>query len=103
MSEILALRQDQQTLVDPMLRLHSDEAFEIIQCAVIRHALIIDPHPTTIAGTISHFLFDLSKDPGELNELSRDRDKFAPMKTAFDDKVASLRMLHTDPAPYIAR
>jgi choline-sulfatase len=49
------------------------------------------------------FLFDLSKDPGELNELSRDRDKFVPMKAAYDDKVASLRMLHTDPAPYIAR
>ncbi|HSY23675.1 MAG TPA: sulfatase [Polyangiaceae bacterium] len=50
-----------------------------------------------------YFLFDLSKDPGELNELSRDRDKFLPMKAAFDDKVASLRNLHTDPAPYIAR
>ncbi len=49
------------------------------------------------------FLFDLAHDPGELNELSRNRALYAPMKAAFDDKVATLHTVHVDPAPYIAR
>ncbi len=49
-------------------------------------------------------LYDLARDPQELSDLSRrDRLGFAQMREAFDEKLASLHMIHVDPAPYEAR
>jgi hypothetical protein len=59
LGKVLALGHDQQTLVDPMLSRHSDQVFEVIQCAVVGHILIIDPHPATIRRGVPLFLFDL--------------------------------------------
>ncbi|MDP9150290.1 MAG: sulfatase-like hydrolase/transferase [Myxococcota bacterium] len=50
-----------------------------------------------------YFLFDLAKDPGERNDLTRDRPLFRRMVEAFDEKRATLREIHVDPAPYEAR
>jgi len=49
-------------------------------------------------------LYDLSRDPGENDNLARkDRDEFARMRSAFDDKLSQLHEIHVDPAPYEAR
>jgi choline-sulfatase len=50
------------------------------------------------------FLFDLSRDEAEVDELSRrDRASFGRTFTAFEEKLASLHEIHVDPAPYEAR
>jgi arylsulfatase A-like enzyme len=45
-----------------------------------------------------YFLFDLTRDPDELNDLSRDRALLGPMKSAYEDKVAGLHMVRINPA-----
>jgi arylsulfatase A-like enzyme len=51
-----------------------------------------------------YLLYDLSHDEAEADELSRrDRGSFTRMFAAFQDKLASLREIHVDPAPYKAR
>ncbi|HEY8040115.1 MAG TPA: hypothetical protein VIF15_09995, partial [Polyangiaceae bacterium] len=50
-----------------------------------------------------NLVFDLAKDPGELNDLSRDRAVLSRMMDAFDEKLSSLHEIHVDPAPYEAR
>jgi hypothetical protein len=50
-----------------------------------------------------YFVFDLSADPSERSDLSRDRGLFARMREAFDDKLATLHEIHVDPAPYDSR
>jgi arylsulfatase A-like enzyme len=48
-------------------------------------------------------LYDLSKDPGEVDNLARrDRTLFAEMRSVFDDKLSTLHEIHVDPAPYEA-
>jgi arylsulfatase A-like enzyme len=54
-------------------------------------------------GAAWFFLFDLSEDPGELNDLGHDRAKFAEMRQVFDEKLATLHTIRVDPAPYQAR
>jgi arylsulfatase A-like enzyme len=49
-----------------------------------------------------YLVFDLSKDPGEVNDLGRDRGLLSRMMEAYDDKLATLREIHVDPAPYEA-
>ena len=49
-------------------------------------------------------LYDLSRDPGEQDNLARkDRNAFATMREVFDDKLSTLHEIHVDPAPYEAR
>jgi hypothetical protein len=50
-----------------------------------------------------YLLFDLAADPGELNDLSRDREALAQMKAYFEDMLGTLRVIRVDPAPYQAR
>ncbi len=45
-----------------------------------------------------YLLFDLARDPGELNDLSRDRALLAGMKSAYDDKAAGLHTIRVSPA-----
>jgi len=45
-----------------------------------------------------YLLFDLAHDPGELNDLSRDRAELARMKSAYEDKAAGLRTMRVNPA-----
>jgi choline-sulfatase len=69
-------------------------------------ALIHGPTPgwkLLSEGAAWYFLFDLSHDPAEANDLSRDKAKFAELRAAFDEKLAALRTIHVDPAPYQAR
>lgn len=54
-------------------------------------------------GAAWYFLFDLARDPGELNDIGHDRARLAEMRAAFDQKLATLRQIHVDPAPYEAR
>jgi arylsulfatase A-like enzyme len=54
-------------------------------------------------GAAWFFLFDLNNDPGELTDISRDRARLLEMRSAFDDKLATLHTIHVDPAPYQAR
>jgi arylsulfatase A-like enzyme len=54
-------------------------------------------------GAAWYFLFDLSRDPGELNDIGRDRARLTDMRAAFDQKLATLRPILVDPAPYEAR
>jgi arylsulfatase A-like enzyme len=44
------------------------------------------------------FLFDLARDPGELNDLSRDRTTFAAMKAAYEEKAAELHPVRVEPS-----
>jgi len=73
-----------------------------------QHRAII--HGTTPGMKLMHeggpvwHLYDLARDPQELSDLSRrDRADFDELREAFDDKLASLHMIHVDPAPYEAR
>ncbi|MDP9037586.1 MAG: sulfatase-like hydrolase/transferase [Myxococcota bacterium] len=50
-----------------------------------------------------YFLFDLARDPGERNDLTRDRPMFRSMVEAFEEKRGTLHEIHVDPAPYEAR
>jgi arylsulfatase A-like enzyme len=51
-----------------------------------------------------YLLFDLSRDEAEVDDLSRrDRGSLARMVDAFDEKLAALREIHVDPAPYEAK
>jgi hypothetical protein len=75
---------------------------------VSQHRAII--HGTTPGMKLMHeggpvwHLYDLARDPQELSDLSRrDRLGFDEAREAFDDKLASLHMIHVDPAPYEAR
>jgi choline-sulfatase len=43
-----------------------------------------------------YLLFDLAKDPGELNDLSRSRDMLRPMLEAYQDKLASLHEVRAE-------
>jgi arylsulfatase A-like enzyme len=44
-------------------------------------------------GAAWFFLFDLSRDPGELSDLGRDRAKLAEMRAAFDEKLSTLHQV----------
>ena len=74
---------------------------------VSQHRAII--HGTTPGLKLMHeggpvfLLFDLSRDPGELEDLSRDRAALARMKEVYEDKLSSLHEIHVDPAPYESR
>jgi arylsulfatase A-like enzyme len=51
-----------------------------------------------------YLLYDLSRDEAEADDLSRrDRATFGRMFDVFQEKLASLREIHVDPAPYKAR
>ncbi|MCL2448433.1 MAG: sulfatase-like hydrolase/transferase [Polyangiaceae bacterium] len=54
-------------------------------------------------GAAWYFLFDLSRDPGELNDLARDKAKFSDLREVFDAKLSTLHTIHVAPAPYQAR
>src|SRR5262245_43209728 len=56
--QIQTLRPDPPTHVARRLGRPTQPAFEIIQGAGIGSFLILDPHPTTIAGALSHGRFD---------------------------------------------
>jgi arylsulfatase A-like enzyme len=43
-----------------------------------------------------YLLFDLAKDPGELNDLSRSRDVFRPMLEVFQERLASLHEVRAE-------
>jgi len=45
-------------------------------------------------GGALYFVFDLSKDPGELQDLAGNRAMFAPLMQAFDDRLANLQPGH---------
>ena len=45
-----------------------------------------------------YLLFDLARDPSELNDLSRDRALLDRMKSAYEDKVAGLHTMRVSPA-----
>ncbi len=45
-----------------------------------------------------YLLYDLARDPGELNDLSRDRATLAAMKSVYEQKVAGLHALSVNPA-----
>jgi hypothetical protein len=44
-----------------------------------------------------YFAFDLTKDPGELNDLSRDRATLRRLLDAYDDQLSSLREIRVEP------
>jgi choline-sulfatase len=48
-------------------------------------------------GAAWYFLFDLSRDAEELNDIGRDKAKFAELREAFDEKLASLHTIRVDP------
>lgn len=51
-----------------------------------------------------NLIFDLSRDEGELDDLSRrNRAELARMMDAFNEKLSSLRIINTRVAPYEAR
>jgi len=69
-------------------------------------ALIHGPTPglkLMSEGAAWYFLFDLARDPGELNDISHDRAKFQEIRSAFDQKLATLHPIHVDPPQYEAR
>jgi arylsulfatase A-like enzyme len=74
---------------------------------VPRHrALIHGPSPgmkLMAEGGPVYFLYDLAKDPGELNDLSRDRPALRRMLDALDEKLSSVREIRVDPPPYEPR
>jgi choline-sulfatase len=45
-----------------------------------------------------YLLFDLARDPGELNDLSRDRPILTLMRSAYEDKLAGIHTLRVNPA-----
>jgi hypothetical protein len=47
-------------------------------------------------------LFDLSKDPGEIDDLARDKAALDAMIDAYQEKRASLREIYVEPDPYEA-
>jgi arylsulfatase A-like enzyme len=74
---------------------------------VLQHrAFITGPTPGTkimAEGGPVFFVYDLAKDPDESSDLSRDRALVGRLRESFDEKVATLKDLHTDPASYEAR
>lgn len=69
-------------------------------------ALIHGPTPglkLMSEGAAWFFLFDLARDPGELNDIGRDRARFQEIRSAFDQKLATLHQIHVDPPAYEAR
>jgi arylsulfatase A-like enzyme len=70
---------------------------------VSRHrALIHGPTPgmkLMAEGGPVYLVYDLTKDPGELNDLSRDRATLRRLLDAFDEKLSSLREIRVDPTP----
>ena len=50
-----------------------------------------------------YLLYDLARDPGELNDLSRDRPALAEMKSLYEQKVAGLHAIRVNPAAHEAR
>jgi len=54
----------------------------LVQRAVIWHSLIVDPHPATIAGAVTHFLFDLPIRPlfptAQYHQAQRDLHGWRP-------------------------
>jgi arylsulfatase A-like enzyme len=69
----------------------------------LHRALIHGPTPglkLLSEGGAWFFLFDLSSDPGELHDIAGDRgnrDAFAEMRAAYDQKLATLRTVRVDP------
>jgi hypothetical protein len=49
-------------------------------------------------GGAVYLVFDLVRDPGELNDLSRDRPTLRTMMNAFDEKLSSLHEVRAEPA-----
>ena len=68
---------------------------------VSRHrALLHGPTPgmkLMSEGGPVYLMFDLSKDPGELNDLSRDRATLRRLLDAFDEKLSSLHEIRVEP------
>jgi arylsulfatase A-like enzyme len=68
---------------------------------VSRHrALVHGPTPgmkLMAEGGPVFLVYDLAKDPGELNDLSRDRATLRRLLDAFDEKLSSLREIRVDP------
>ena len=50
-----------------------------------------------------YLVYDLSKDPGELNDLSRDRTVLRSLMEAFDEKLSTLHEIRVTPPAYEAR
>jgi arylsulfatase A-like enzyme len=73
----------------------------------MHRALIHGPTPgwkLLAEGSAWYLLFDLAHDPAEANDLAlRERAKFTEMRSAFDEKLATLHTIRVDPAPYQAR
>ena len=69
---------------------------------VSRHrALLHGPSPgikLMAEGGAVYLVFDLVRDPGELNDLSRDRPTLRTMMNAFDEKLSSLHEVRAEPA-----
>jgi hypothetical protein len=61
--QTMDLGQNEHAFIDLVERSHLDQAFQIIQRGVIRHALVIDPHPLAIGRAVAHFLFRLTIGP----------------------------------------
>jgi hypothetical protein len=68
---------------------------------VSRHrALLHGPTPgmkLMAEGGPVFLVYDLAKDPGELNDLSRDRATLRRLLDAFDEKLSSLREMRVEP------